>query len=379
MPPYELMLLTIRTSAVGLLAGIALTATALAAPIQCPRVELSISPSPEPPKPNWISSALWANGKILAVDSALNRLLAISPTGEGTVVQEPKRSMPSLLAKSGRSFILKLVGLDALSVGEDLAVGSANGFLRTATNPEGKVGSIFQWVGLDDSILAFGSLRSPRLLPDGYELGFLRIPVSGAALGTRLIEPPRPPLKGDYYLLGYQYVAALGETGYFLRMESGAQVRLFELPPGAAKATELPATVIPEGFRTAPTFDATMHGPAEAPAVYAHLEQMTLAAGLYGGPDGKYLYLLTRQPGKSSVETDWQLFRIERDRVVGSFTLPTSAPEVTLVFSPETLFVIERADLNASGQQRIDHMLKVPMSLVSRAGLGGAERCAPSP
>ncbi|HLX09404.1 MAG TPA: hypothetical protein VKY89_16245 [Thermoanaerobaculia bacterium] len=370
-PPALAPIATTSIFRVCLLAGMAViplpTMAEPAAPNQCPRVSFSS------PRPNWISSALAANGKILAVDSAVNHLLTIAPSGQVTVVPQPVGSMPALLATSGKGFLLKLVGLDVLHLGEDLSVRSPEKFLRTAASSDGTVGSIFQWVGLTDSVLAFGSLRSPHL-PDGYELGFLRIPTTPAPARTSLLAPP---LQGDFYLLGNQYVAALGETGYFLRMESGLKAGLFEVAPGATEATAMPETLIPEDFRTVPSFDATMSGPADAPAVYARIEKMTLAAGLYGGPDGKQLYLLTRQPGKSSSQTNWDLYRIDphQRQAVGRFPLPSTAPELTLVFSSETLYVIERADLNESGQQRIEHMIEIPMTLVSHATPAATERC----
>src|SRR5205807_2051640 len=75
----------------GLLAGTPMPrvhATAAAAPgvaqPPCSRVSLT-------PRPAWLSDALWLPrlGKILAVEASLERVLAYSADGKGTIVPEP--------------------------------------------------------------------------------------------------------------------------------------------------------------------------------------------------------------------------------------------------------------------------------------------------
>lgn len=354
-------------------AAISIGTVAQASPL-CERVTLD-------PRPGWLTSAVWApspsGGSILAVDSTAQpagRLMSIAPNGKGNLLPQSAGKVPVIVAQSPLGPILKLLGADVMTL-EGVTPAAAD-FLHSATAPEGKVGSIYQWVGMGDAMLAFGSLRNPTY-PRGYQLGFLRIPISGAQQPTSLLAAP---LKGDYYSLGppYQYLAALGSSGYYLRMESEGTAEIFEVPSGARQAKPFPIEGIPEKFLQVPEFSSAISGPAQAPALYEQLEGLTLAAGLYGSPDGKQLYLLTRRPSARN-QTEWLLLRIDpaQRKVVGSFVLPTTAPEVILVFSPTTLFVIERHDLNAGGVAVISEMVKVPMSVVAGTENAGSASCRP--
>jgi hypothetical protein len=352
-----------------------LAVSVLEAAPACPSVALD-------PAPGWITSALWQpgpqGGTILAVDSTLlpaGRVVSISPSGKGSIVAQAGESAPVLLASSSRGPILKLLGVDALVLSGGPS-GLKTDFLRAPVAGTRKVGSIYQWAGLGDSLLLFGSLRYP-IPQKGFELGLMRMPVPGSIGEPSLLSPA--PIKGDYYLLGppYQYVAALGSTGIFLKMESQSQAEFFEVTPGAKQARPFSISGIPEQFLEVPEFNGSISGPTELPHLYEQVEDMVLAAGIYGSPDGKQLFLLTRQP-ISRNQTEWQFLRIDpaAHRVVGKFVLPTTAPEIIPVFSPDTLFVIERRDMDRSGTKAmISKMIKIPLSLVSTAGMTGAETC----
>jgi hypothetical protein len=356
----------------------------------CPSVGLGA------PTPEWITSAIWvadskapAGGNILAIDSQLDPrggLIAIDPSGGHRRLPLPLEKAPVLLASLPRGPLLRNLGLQAVALKGLSGFGTPTDFLETSSAPEGKVGSIYQWVGLgnENALLAFGSLRN-KSLNGGYELGFLRVPTSGAPNQTVLLAPKPPPsLNGEFFLLGppYQYVAAVGDTGVYMQLAAESRVQFFELPAGANESRQLVIEGLPQRFLDVGEFHGTIHGPGQAPALYQQLEEMRLIAGIYGAPDGKQLIILTREPAVHGL-TEWIAWRVQPSttagqpwRVAGHFTLPSVAPEVIPVFSPDTLFLIERQDLNANGKATISEMFRVPMSLIYQAGLTGLT-CGP--
>lgn len=179
----------------------------------------------------------------------------------------------------------------------------------------------------------------------------------------------------DYYIVGYQYLAALGRTAFFLDMDHGV-ARLFAVPPGSAPR-ELKSAV-PSEIREVPPIDAPMAGPADAPALFAALAHLRVATGIYGGPDGS-LYLLGREP-KPGGDNDWWLFRIsaETGLLLGKARLPTKAQHLSIVISSESFYLIERGTLDPGGGQAIDTMVTVPVALLEQAPPEGKDVCPAS-
>ncbi len=176
----------------------------------------------------------------------------------------------------------------------------------------------------------------------------------------------------DYYVLGYQYLASLGRTAFFLDMDHGV-ARLFAVP-ARGLPRELKGAVPPE-IREVPPIDSPMRGPADAPALFARLAQLRLATGIYGGRDGS-IYLLGREPTPGG-ESVWWLFRIsaQTGALMGKALLPTRAQHLSIVTSPESFYLIERGPVNPSGRQEIDTMVAVPVTLLEQAHPEGTEVC----
>jgi hypothetical protein len=356
-------------TAVLLLQAVAI-ATAFASD-QCSRESLS-------PRLIWLSSAIWIPSvdKILAVDPAANELLLYAPDGKGTVIPEPKGEKPSLLTTAGDRVLLKLfdravVSLDAKTLGDAPPARVLTSFLKSATTSlgGGPLNAVYQWVGTDQSVLAFGLVRGESL-PRGYQPGLFRVPFGGSSAP---LDPLLKVYDWDYYLLGYQYLTAIGNTGYFLDLDQGT-AKLYEVPSGAAPRL-LPGSV-PADFRDVPQISAFMRGPKDAPPLYKSLERMKMVTGLYGNPRDGRLYLLAREPAARGA-MNWWLFRInpEGGKVEGKALLPTNARHLSVVVSPDTFYLIERGEVNAYGGQEIDTLVAVPTTLLERATLQGTAIC----
>jgi hypothetical protein len=327
--------------------------------------------------PAWISSAVFVPSlqRILVVDSALNRLLLFTESGQGTVITNPEVSqaakLPALIAATENGFVLKLVGRDVVTFGPDLRLAAQKkSLVAAAPGGQGTLGSIYQWTVAGPSIVAYGSIRSASF-PDGYQLGFLRTPLPDHPGVTEMLMPFED---GSYYVYGNQYLSSVGSTAYFLRLDKTAT--LFKAPAGARAPVPL-ANAVPEPFRTVPTLKVKMTGPADAPAAYEELESLKIPVGLCTGPDG-FLYLLTRQPAKLAGRTDWWLHRIDPEdgRVTGKAHLPTSAKHLTVVPGPDRFFLFERGDVSPIGSQVIKSLISVDAAaVVEHATPEGTEVC----
>ncbi len=331
---------------------------------QCSRV--SLSPSPE-----WLSDVIWAPpvGKILAVDAGLNRVLLYAPDGKGSMVPEPKGEYPSLATYAEGRVLLRVVGgnvesLDPANLGSRQLVPR----LKSVPTEKGQLKSINQWVGVGDSILAFGHVRAPEL-PRGVQPGLFRVDAKGAGQLLKSVD------SWDYYHVGYQYLTAIGPTGYFLDV-ADSQALLYEVAPGGALRPLSDA--LPLDLRSMPPIDAKMSGPADAPNLFKQLEHLTMVAGIYGNSaDGK-LYVLTRKPVPTG-GTDWWLYRVDpkdgpQGKILGKTHLPTSANFLSVVVSPESTYLIERGSVDTLGNQAIKSMVAVPAALL-QGTLQGSEIC----
>lgn len=327
------------------------------------------------PRPAWVSSALWVpppGGGILAVDSATNRLLVYSPDGKGRLVAQPEDQLPALLTNSGDHILLKLVGRDAVALDRRLEDSRAHSVLQKVKTPVGPLTSIWEWTGVDHSLLAVGLVLGKNL-PSGYQAGLFRF---SAEEGEKDGELVLPVTAWDYYVLGYDYLTSTaGGTGYFVDIEADhpdhATAHLYEVPPGG-QARELRNAVPPE-MQRAPRINASMYGPKDAPPLYEKLSHESMITGVHGGPDGN-IYLLGRKV--TAKGNAWWLYRVSPTGVpLGKALLPTHAKHISMVVSADTFFLIERGDLYPQGHQQINTMVTVPAVAVERAPLQGIEVC----
>lgn len=323
------------------------------------------------PKAVWLSDAMWLPrlGKILAVDAGRNKLVLYSPNGNGDIAPEPEGEYPTLVAASGDRILLELVGREVVSLDGDLRERQTLTFLKNLSTPLGQLSEVNQWTaGGDDSVLVFGHVRGANL-PRGFQPGLFRIPTTGSNHAAQLLLKVNA---WDYYVLGYQYLASLDNMGYFLDLDHEA--RLYEIAPGALP--RLLPDAVPPRFRGVPTINAKMNGPADAPVLFGKLESLKMLTGLYGDSAHAKLYLLAREPAAKGA-TDWWLYRVDPrlGRVEGKAHLPTRAKFLSIVVSPENLYLIERGDVDALAAQEISTMVRVPMQLLEQAPLEGAEVC----
>jgi hypothetical protein len=331
------------------------------------------SPASLSPRPAWIKSAIWVSppvSRVLVVDSALNRLVLYGSDGKGRILTD--KLLPGLLALSGDRILLKLVGMNAQSFdAKTLEDFRPHAVLKEIKTPLGPLAAVYQWLGVDHSLLATGLVLNDKL-PKGFQPGLFRF--SAVEENSKTAELVKTIDAWDYYVLGYQYLTSSGgSTGYFLDMDGGS-ARLFEIPLGGA-VRELTKAMPPEAVKV-PAVNATLNGPRDAPPLFEYLARQQMATGIYGGPDGN-IYLLVRVPAANGIN-DWWLFRISvkgDGAVLGKAHLPSHAQHLSIVVSPETFYLFERGAVNPYGGQDIETMIAVPASVLERAPLRGINVC----
>ncbi|MFY9819777.1 MAG: hypothetical protein WAM82_00240 [Thermoanaerobaculia bacterium] len=324
-----------------------------AEPLKCNRVTFQ-----KPPL--WISGAAGTDdgSGLLVVDPFRNQLVSYDSQGGSQTVSAPhlksaKDFLPARIAKTAGGFLLETADGSLVGLDKQLRV-TRESTLTQKSLTEEHVGSLYQWTLAGDKLVGFGTLTKTG---QSYELGFLRAPLQPSGQ----VEMLKPFANGDFYLLGYSYLATLGDDVYFVLMDKHPAI--YRVSPGSAKVEKLKS--FPAEYQILPDFQTPPpKGPKSAPARYAELETFTMPAGLYA-QDG-ILYLLTRKPDGPAA-TAWWVYKIDprKDVILGRMKLPTSANHLLIVPTAENWFAIERGRVEEKQRQQIQSMVVLPSAAIS--------------
>jgi hypothetical protein len=308
--------------------------------------------------PRWITSgAAWdpENKRLLLVDPTTDRVVSYNLlVGEGETVSELSADLrPVKIARAGDGFLLELADGSMLSLDRRLAVTEKN--LDAKLSPTSRT-SLFQWASAKPgTFAAFASV-----VHDQY--GFYS---SQNNSPLQLLLPADEHQK-DFFSLGYPFLAADSETKTTFFLSMAKHPTLYRVKNG--KAEKLSAALPPQ-YATRPDFKSPpVTGPSSAIARFAELETFSIPAGLYA-QDG-YLYLLTREPAGKD-ETAWWLYQIDpagAGRVRGSVRLPSNAPHLTVIPTPDRgWMLIERGKVELVGKHQEQKI--GPVVVVSNAAI----------
>jgi hypothetical protein len=355
----------LAVAGLGLLAIVWSQDAAAAAPAapssnSCYRVELDM-------RPRWISSATSDGSQVVVVDSFGKdgkRLLSYSPSGKATILPTVAGHTDADFypARIGRKrdggFILQLANGTTLSLDDSLRF-SDHQSLQQGKSGGYRIGSLYQFTVAGDAVVAYGALLTS---PESYELGFFRAPLRSAA--TQELSMLMPFDEGDYYLIGYQYLAAIEDEAYFVRMSKDPAI--YHISATGQDVARLAA--FPDAFRVRPDFKTRMTGPKTASAHFSELESFRVAAGLYS--QGGMLFLLTRTPDQKG-GTAWWLYEIDprSDRLLGQVRLPTSSNHITLAPSETAWYLFERGAVGENQKQETSTMLVLSSSAIDSLSL----------
>jgi hypothetical protein len=319
-----------------------------------------------------------ALNEILVFDATSRVLLGVAPSGAVSVLGPTPpagRTLQSVVAL-GAGFLLAYSD-KSMSLTDAFC---RNVVLRTSANTgpadeQDALGGLWTWtVTKDDEIVGYGTLD---LAKGGYALGFVAAHLNEkgtlAASDAKLVKAMSNS-SAQFYTNAYNYVTANDVGAFVVAMEGEASIYWYKSrsePP-----TQI-ANAIPPTYRHMHPFSTALSGPSDEPARYNEIEQRTMPVGLYG--KGRFLYLLTREPGRDRHGTVWLLHKIDprSGGALGSVRLPTEAPHISLVTAPENWYILEEGRATEKGELPVTSMVDLPAEWIEDLGntpLRGVER-----
>jgi len=333
--------------------------TADAAPESCRRVALRVTAAQT-------FHAVWSydSTELVVVDLAGGRLLRFAQDGRyvGAVMRpgegELEFSKPTQIHATREGWLIQDVGRKWVWVDQKFSP------LRSlsTSGPDGR-----PFVQLVDESLwgqelaGFGSYRGADRKWQG---ALLRVSLKPLEVRQVVEEISFTGKGGNFYGTLLPVVAHAGGQAYFLR---------FAEPPYLLRAnpkTRLKA--FPQGFDRLAALPES-RGPQSTAARQQALQKATLPVSLYGA--GSLLYLLTRRPGDHG--TVWQLHQIDpqRDRLIRSLTLPSSASDLVLAPGSSNWAILEKGPVQPNGDQPAANLLFVPAAWIENSKPAGKLEC----
>ncbi len=314
--------------------------------------------------PSWVNSGAWsADGEALLLVDALNsKITSYSPHGERLKsIASPSKvgslafPRPSVLHTAQRGYLLEDEDGHLIVLGNDQQPKTSIDLLAQAKNNLGDVSSIFGWVPMDSSILAFGDIKRDN----GWVSAFMRIPLANPdkfeILHAMAIGDPAR----NFNLLGLPFVASIGnDQGYFLVMAEVPYI----MDAGSAGQPARRLAALNQYAGKRPTLPEKK-GVESAQRIYQKIESSSFPAGLYGSRG--FLYVLLRK-AVGVGRTEWSLVKInpKTDKVVWVRPIKSSASHLTVIPGPENWAFLEKGPVESLGKQAIDSLLLVPTPVV---------------
>jgi hypothetical protein len=327
----------------------AVAASHAAAP-ECHRVVLD-------PRPGQISSMVWSldGRELIATDVSQHQLLRISPQGRlvGSV-PEPAflhgEFKPTQVHVIPEGFLVRNSAYDWIWFDRDFKP------LRSA-GPSLPHFAMINDAPVGDQLFGFGTFRKSTR---AWSFGLLQVRFTPAVELVKVIREVSSTTKaGDlhsYFIAitalagGIPFALQFDEPSYILNLQTGQRLKAF--PPGYEHLPVLPKNT----------------GDDSAGERERAIDDSTVPVALYGR--GGFLYLLTREakpPGKPV----WRLHRIDpqKDVLLSSVTLPTSAAQVELAPGPGSWAILEESSVPASGTWRGESLLLIPAAAIDQGGV----------
>ena len=369
----------VRSAALAVVVSVCLAALASGAKISsstaCRRSALA-------PAPAWIGSAAWsADGSRLVLTEPLGpSLLVFGEDGrflrrvDGSAPGNARFSRPSYLSAVAGGLLMLDAPQRLLWLDDRYApVRSVDGVTQPGL---GTVGALYSWAATSRStIYGYGDVEtSPRRWRSGY-LRLSTSPTPGVEI-LRETRPETPEHASDFCRATYPCAASAGEKGYFLVQVDPPRIE-------QAGSSLTPLAAFPAAYRRLPKLPR-LGGAQGLPHFMKALEQSALAVAVYGR--GEHVFVLTRKP-LGNGDTRWELVQIDpqRDAIVGTKVLPTTARHLTLAPGPRWWAIVEKGSVEAAGRQPVLDLLLVPTPWIEStsspiaAGTVAPPRCEATP
>jgi hypothetical protein len=335
----------------------------------CKHIELTRFPS-------WSTSATWTeSNELVVVDQIRNQVLRYSANGEslGTIPDVVESSLehffPSTVKTHGSNLMFELSGHRLQTLDREYSPVAATtlekpsrGLLPETQGASSRIASLMDWqpVGNGD-IVSFSDVALPAReagVHPAWRVAFLRFPIAEpwrfTILGDAMpfdasSNPPPCPSQcspGDalrlYYRLGHEYIAALGDSAFILRMD---QLKIYRQTGNTIEPLPVNFAAVTQPEVSEPPALPRFWAPEDYAAVMAKVERSTMPTGLYGW--NHFLFVTTRIFDHRS--TRWTVTKIDPDtnRILGTYVIPTAAHHLTIAPGPRRWAFIEKGPVKS--------------------------------
>lgn len=259
-----------------------------------------------------------------------------------------------------------------------------NGLLIESLVEQNDILALFDWLPVSNQFFAYGALGLGGKV-DEFTNGFFT--TSLESLGGKDALPRAELVMNfpdfDYYVLNHPYIAADGDTAYFLALAEGVQAELLSFNT----LTDVRPTVL-NGY---PGSGAAGDGlpKIERRAIhemYEQVESLAMPVGLFSNGDG-LLFALHREP-LGQRESRWTLYTLRPDprsesvEILGATVLPTQREtrHVILVPAESSWVLLELGRVGENRRRPPIGIVTFPHSWVKNpSGSFQRSSCSPMP
>ncbi len=312
-----------------------------------------VNPLPRIREPRWAFYASW---------NSQDTGLTLHDTVSGENYYYPVYANEFTLADEHLANEGELLQSSPLSYTDALLVNSKSG----VTEPV--VGSLLDWKASGENGIAYGNFVDAK---GAWTVGYFHF-YFDEILTLRSIRQLRDDSQRlPLYHLGNPYVAIHGKNAYFIVLDDTpalykvalggdglAQVRRMNSFPGEDFYVPNPARIT--NARQAVDF-------------LNSIESSTMPTGLY--VHGEFLYLITRKPATNGTGIEWAAHKIdpERDSLLSSTILPTTAKHLLAIPGRKAWALIEKGRIDALGDQEVKSIrfINLPSGRLDKRFTGG--------
>jgi hypothetical protein len=344
---------------------VVLVASQLQAQTRCEKQKL-------PSSLQWVSSmeVLKDGSQVALADPVTGSLWRFNFEGHKMEHLPMDRRIRSITGLDGDGLFAECTDTEAILLSSEFEVQKPVGLRnRGLAEPTG-LGSIYTgWAAHDSYFIGAGTRRNsgldltnpelPYAVRHGFQTGFLtgRIDTNTGTITEVDLLANVQMVYPNYFLLGYRYFTGNDKGLFFVDMQP-PKASLYSLRPGEKMATQLELP-LPESLIGVQPIQEDRSAHPAARALNA-IESESMIAGLYSASN--HLLVVTREPDVGT-STKWLVYPInlaDPETSIEPLRLPTNAPQLSLAVSDRFLYGLERSSVDASGDQEIGPLFRVP-------------------
>jgi hypothetical protein len=343
--------------------------------------------SPLTRPPLWTGSGVWNGEDLVLVDTVGRGLLPYSADGQarleppGPLSKALTKLYPMRIAAGGDGRLV--IQADAnrfLTLDRGYAaVGNVSAHLTAAQDRSGSmIDKVFTWTLAGQDVVAFADVRPPGLRSNEWATGIVRFSAETEKSGFEFPSNMNRPIDADaisrkYHRLGYAYITSLGDTAFYILMDSGAyhlwRYEKGNIPEDLGDLAQLVISF--QGLWRDPSDMPSYVTPQDYVTFMETVEESSMPTGLYGWRDpasgSEALYLLSRQSQNGA--TRWLLTKLDPNSGRGMETvlIRSDANHLFAVPGPNQWAIVEKGPAVGLQKQEVKSIYTIPAERVRRS------------